>query len=113
MLKCLYITINILLMIINFFYLILKKKYIKNIINFNEAKIIKFKNYDYFILDLINNKNFIDISNYLNNKYNYNNFINLTKEKYLLLLSIKLKDFITFIKKNLIFSHKIRLFWIV
>ena len=93
-------------MIINFFYLVLKEKYIKNLINFNEATTIKFKNSDYFILDLINNKNFIDISNYLNDKYNYNILRNLSKKNNLLLLLIKLKDFITFIKKNSKFSHK-------
>ena len=93
-------------MIINFFYLITKRKYIKDIINLNESTIIKFKNSDYFILELINNKNFIDISKYLNNKYNYYIFRNLTKKKYLPLFSIKLKDFFAFIKKNSIFSHK-------
>ena len=93
-------------MIINFHYLILKRKNIKNIINFNEKAKIKFKNSDYFIFDLINNKNFKEISDYLDSKYNNNILRNLVKKNYLFLFSNKLKNFIKFIKKNTKFSHK-------
>ena len=80
-------------MIINLHYLILKGK------NSNEKTIIKFKNSDYFILDLINKKYFLYISDYLNNKYNY---------KKTFISNKFIKNFIEFIYKNIIkiFSFK-------
>ena len=107
-LKLFYITINFLILIINLCFFLSKTNHIKKITTLDEKTIFKFKNSDYFLLHLII-KNFPDISNYLNNKYIYNIFINLINKKTLFFFSkIFIKYLSQFIIKKIIniFSHK-------
>lgn len=73
---------NILLMLVNIYLLINTRAKNNNKIIYNNLgeTLFKFKNSDNFILKIIK-KNYINISNYLNNKYNYiiNNSLKIKK----------------------------------
>ena len=79
--KILFTTIQISLLLINICFLSYEKANIQNgKKKINEKLLLKFKNSDYFFLNIIN-KNYKEIANYLNNKYKYAFNINLTKRR--------------------------------
>ena len=82
---------NILLMIINLYFILYNENNIDYKIdikmnNFRKITSLEFKNSDNYILNLINN-NYYKISNYLNNKYNYRNN-NYIKNKIFFLIKL-------------------------
>ena len=102
------VYINFLLLLINIYYLLKEKIIIDNYNDIKKKKIFKCKNSDYYLLGLMNKK-YIEISNYLNNKFSnitnifINNKYNNTINNYTNKIS-SIKDKFPFFKKRKIIS---------